>query len=783
MDHFRLTVADLPPLENVTKRLLVSDVAKTFDVLGWFAPSIIKAKILLQRLWEQKVDWDDPVPQPIHHDWLQWRRELKLLADKNIPRCYFPKDAKIVSVQLHGFSDASEQAYAGVVYLRMVDSAGGIHTSLVMSKTKVAPIKRLTIPRLELCGAHLLTQILHHCKEVFSLSLKDVFAWTDSTIVLNWLVGSPRRFKTYVGNRVSSIMELISPDRWNHVNGLENPADCASRGLFPSELLNFTLWWDGPKWLQLNPDKWPKQSTLPPNDPSQEGGEVCLHMTVVPCQPLMALDHYSTFTRLLRVTAWLMRFTRNCRARKRNLTQTIGPLSVQELNQAKSYWISFSQRAHFAKEVETLELGAQIPQSSSLLSLNPFLDEAKLLRVGGRESNSKLPYEKQHPLIIHGKHPLTKLLIHSEHIRLLHAGPTLLTASLCRQFHIVGCRKIVRSITRSCVTCRRKSAKPQPPMMGQLPMERITPDAVFDKIGIDYAGPIYIKQGSIRKPTILKAYVCVFVSLSVKAVHLELVSDLTTEAFIACLRRFIGRRGKPSTIWSDHGSNFVGATRQIKELIEFLQQQKTNETISDFCSCQNIDWVFIPEHAPHFGGLWEAAVKSFKTHLARVVVNIKLTFEELTTVLVQIEACLNSRPLGSLPCGDDGVDALTPGHFLIGRPLEALPDPSFSYQKFSLLRRWHLCQALVRHFWQRWSSEYLTTLQKFAKWRRPSKNISVGDVVVLREDRMVPTRWPLARVVKVHTGHDGGVRVITLKTRDGTYTRPVIKVALLIPCE
>ena len=149
--------------------------------------------------------------------------------------------------------------------------------------------------------------------------------------------------------------------------------------------------------------------------------------------------------------------------------------------------------------------------------------------------------------------------------------------------------------------------------------------------------------------------------------------------------------------------------------------------------------------------------EEFKTHLARVAANVKLTFEELTTMLVQIEACLNSRPLGSLPCGDDGVDALTPGHFLIGHPLEALPDPSFSYQKFSLLHRWHLCQALVRHFWQRWSSEYLTTLQKFAKWCRPSKNISIGDVVVLREDRMVPTQWPLARVVKVHTGHDGVV--------------------------
>ena len=548
LDHFRLTISDLPNPDTLTKRALVSDIAKTFDVLGWVSPTIIKAKIFLQKLWEEGTDWDDPVPSVIHEAWSQWRAELNLLSEQHIPRCYFPKDAEIVSVQLHGFSDASEQAYAGVVYLRMIDSTGNIHTSLVMSKTKVAPIKRLTIPRLELCGAQLLAQILYHCKEVFSTPLKDVFAWTNSTIVLNWLVGNPRRFKIYVSNRVSTIVELISPDRLNHVSGLENPADCASRGLFPSELLDFALWWDGPKWLRLSQDKWPKQCSLPPNHPSQESGEVCLCTTAVAEQPVLSLDRFSSFTRLLRVTAWSMRFTHNCRARERNLTRTIGPLSVIELNRARSYWISLSQRAHFTKEVKALKLKTRISQSSSLLPFNPFLDEAHLLRVGGRESKSKLTYETQHPLIIHGKHLLAKLLIRSEHVRLLHAGPTLLTASLCRQFHVVGCRKVIRSITRSCVTCRRKSARPQPPMMGQLPMERITPDAVFDKVGIDYAGPVYIKQGSVRKPTILKAYVSVFVSLSVQAVHLELVSDLTTEAFLACLRRFIGRRGKPATI-------------------------------------------------------------------------------------------------------------------------------------------------------------------------------------------------------------------------------------------
>ena len=320
--------------------------------------------------------------------------------------------------------------------------------------------------------------------------------------------------------------------------------------------------------------------------------------------------------------------------------------------------------------------------------------------------------------------------------------------------------------------------------MGQLPIERISPDLVFDRVGVDYAGPIYVKYGYVRKPTLVKSYVCVFVSLSVKAVHLELVSDLSTEAFIACLRRFIARRGKPSLIWSDHGSNFVGASRQIQELYELLQRPESHNCISNFCSMQSISWQFIPERAPHFGGLWEAAVRSFKRHLSRIVGEVKLSFEELTTVLAQIEACLNSRPLTPLPCAEDeGIEALTPGHFLIGRPIEALPDPSESSQPLALLKRWHLCQALVRHFWRRWATEYLTTLQRLNKWQKPSpSNISAGDVVVVREDETIPGRWPLARVIKSHPGKDGVVRVITIKTGDGKiYTRPVIKVVPLLP--
>ena len=286
IDHFRLTVSSLQDTDNMTKRALVSDIAKTYDVLGWFSPSIIKAKILLQRVWESKIGWDDLLPQAIHQSWLQWRLELHLLADRHIPRCYYPKHADIASVQLHGFCDASEDAYAGVVYFHAQEKRGNVYISLVISKTKVAPIKRLTIPRLELCGAKLLAQLLHHTQQALSMPTEDVFAWTDSTIVVSWLDGNPRRFKTFVGNRVSHIMQLIPPDRWNHVSSSDNPADCASRGLFPSELVDHELLWNAPDWLRLPSSNWPTHS---PELPAEEERDICLHVvtnTPVPVMPL-----------------------------------------------------------------------------------------------------------------------------------------------------------------------------------------------------------------------------------------------------------------------------------------------------------------------------------------------------------------------------------------------------------------------------------------------------------------------------------------------------------------
>ena len=311
-DNFRITVTELDYRNTITKRMLISDVSKTFDVLGWFSPTIIKVKILFQRLWELKMDWDDPVPMEIQLPWSQWRSELPILSTRLIPRCYFPHDVSIEGTQLHGFSDASENAYSAVTYFRFEDTSGNIHISLITSKTKVAPIKRLTIPRLELCGAYLLADLLSHVKEVFHIPMCDTYAWTDSTIVIDWLNGNPRRFKTFVGNRVSHILDHIPPDRWNHINGGDNPADCASRGLFPSELVSHDLWWTGPCWLQKDMSEWPKLSVTPPVIP-EELRDITLMSNVHLSEPIISLNRYSDFHHLKRITTWILRFVNNCR--------------------------------------------------------------------------------------------------------------------------------------------------------------------------------------------------------------------------------------------------------------------------------------------------------------------------------------------------------------------------------------------------------------------------------------------------------------------------------------
>ena len=231
--------------------------------------------------------------------------------------------------------------------------------------------------------------------------------------------------------------------------------------------------------------------------------------------------------------------------------------------------------------------------------------------------------------------------------------------------------------------------------MGLLPTERLRPTPPFTVTGIDYAGPLMCKRGNPRKPTIVKTYACLFVCFSTKAIHIELVSDLTSDAFLAALTRFTGRRGCPTTLFSDNGTNFVGANRQLQDLQKLLTSKTTQDQILNFTNAHRIEWRFSPSRSPHFGGLWESNIKNMKTLLRKTIGTHNLTFEELSTVLVEVEATLNSRPLHPLDStSPDGLSPLTPGHFIIGRPLRAPPSKVDLSSKMSNLRRWNLTKRL-----------------------------------------------------------------------------------------
>ncbi|XP_014293814.1 uncharacterized protein [Halyomorpha halys] len=372
---------------------------------------------------------------------------------------------------------------------------------------------------------------------------------------------------------------------------------------------------------------------------------------------------------------------------------------------------------------------------------------------------SEAPQDQKHPLLLPNDHHITRLVIDDIHIRHFHAGPTLTLSLLRSRFWVPRALKVIKSRTYRCTECRIQRAQPKVPLMGDLPSSRFERNQPFMQVALDYAGPLLIKASPRRKAAIDKAYFCIFVCMSTNAIHLELVSSLTTDAFLTALDRFVARRGLPRCIHSDSGTNFVGASKFLKDFYSFLKGN-ADRWVEHF-SPKNVEWRFIPPHAPNFGGLWETGVKSVKTLPTSVVGGQPLTFEELNTVLVRTLCTLNSRPL--CPMRDDSEDFnyLSPGHFLIGALLESIPLDIEKSPRLNLSSRWRLVQQSVSHVWSRWQRDYLNQLQQRTKWTKDHPGPSVGDLVVMIENRSMPGTWPVAQIAEVFPGKNGVVRVIS----------------------
>jgi hypothetical protein len=777
-DQLKYNISPMSIPNKTTKRNILSTICQIFDPLGLISPVIVSAKVLLQTLWTRNLDWDQAVPSDIKSRWLEIINGFNTVSGIQIPRKVIIKNS--TKIELHGFSDASERAYGAAIYLKTIDKSGHVQVQLLIAKSRVAPLKSLTIPRLELLAACLLAQLANKVIGTLNTEITQQFYWTDSTIVLAWLAREPIHWQTFVAHRVADIQSKTSINNWYHVDSADNPADILSRGASPSQLRDNALWWHGPSWLENSTENYQTIKITNQNlenIPEKKGLSIG---AVVTNEELDIFTKCSDFPKLKRVVAYVCRFINNAKRVNNKIT---GPLTTEELNVANNVIVKSIQKRSFAEEYHQLSTGGGIEKNSTIRNLSPFLDENGVIRVGGRIRNANLAYNQKHPVLIPKNHNVTEAIIRHFHVKNLHSGTQSTLASIRQQYWPIAGRNKIKQIIHKCISCFRAKPIIAQQKMGDLPVKRLEPARPFINSGLDYCGPILIKTHRGRgKQKTIKAYVCLFICLSTKAIHIELVSDLTADTFLDALKRFVSRRGTVKSIISDNATNFIKANKDLIDLHQFFQNSEISRKLVTTLSNENIQWKFIPPRTPNFGGLWEAGVKSVKFHIKRVVGETVLTYDELYTLLTRIEACLNSRPLVPMSNDPNDLTAITPGHFLIGEALTAPLEPDLTELKINRLSRHQLLERLRQHFWKRWRTEYLSYLQGRTKWQSPSPSLQPGDLVLLVEDNVPPLCWPLGRIQQVHPGSDGNVRVVTVKTNTGTYKRGVRKVCV-IPIE
>ena len=791
----------------LTKRGLLSMLSSVYDPLGFAGPFILKARLIVQDLCRHGFEWDEAIPEEYEEQWQQWIAALPEMKAVKVPRCLQPPpDAEAATTsdgrsvkgrersdivvgpeptlihsapvqpqsdtvterRLHHFADASQIAYGVVSYLRTEYASGRVTVALTMAKSRLAPIKATTIPRLELCAATLATRQDELLRRELDLELSPSQYWSDSTIVLWYVSHEEKRFQTFVANRVSEIRGRSEPTQWRHVPTDENPADDASRGTSPAELTG-RRWLEGPAFLKQPSEEWPVWEPSQPVDKEQlelRKEKVCMAVVGVPVDPIdTLLGRYSLWPAMRRGVARVMAIQKA----QRDGESVVMELTTEHLQEAENAIFKHLQRQNYMKEIAALEDCKPILRSSKLARLTPRLKEGLIVSTG-RLRNAPIPEAVRCPVVLPNDHHAVEVLIRHIHFSHGHAGREYMLAELRRRFWIIGATSIVRRVLGKCVECRRRAAQPCEQQMAQLPEDRVTPGgAAFKHVGVDYFGPFLAKRG---RGTV-KRYGCLFTCLTSRAVHIEVAHSLSTSSFMNCLSRFMARRGRPEVLRSDNGTNFVGADRELREAVSNLDNSALRDQLLD----QGIKWRFNPPQASHMGGVWERQIRTTRRVLTGLSREQQLSDDNLQTLMTTCEGIINNRPLTAASSDPNDLEALTPNHLLMLRPAAITPGPT--YDADALRKTWRQVQHLTELFWERWTREYLPLLRTRTKWQEPRRNVAVGDVVMIMDHPLPRDQWKLGRVEEIKPGDDGRVRVVRLRTQGGELTRPVSKLCLL----
>ena len=734
----------------MTKRKVLKLSASIYDPLGYLCPITARLKTIFQMLCKDKLDWDEIIPPEIKKVWEDAIQAMEQVRCLRIPR--FALSDSFCSIELHAFSDASKNVYCCVLYFRIFTKTGGICCRFLCSKSKVAPIKPTSIPRLELLGCKLLSKLVKDVKTAMTgrIEISRTCCWSDSKVALFWIKGVEKVWKPWVESRVKKVRNAIPNCEWNHVRGELNPADIPTRSI--KDKFDEDVWRNGPSFLS-SPDYSVDDSfdddtiadALTECKKGLSSSSVTTSLLASQSFPLnlhsiISCTRFGTLGKLLRVTSLVLRFIN--RLKKKKTPDSC--ITCQEYHNALDLWIR-SEQIEMTKE----ESFTRLQTSLSLF------EENGILRLRGRFGRANtIDYNQKHPIIIRDSH-FTKLIILDTHHLLLHQGVSSTLSHIRSKFWITRGKQTVRKYLSKCVTCKKSQGKTMNnPPTSDLPEFRIDCGHAFQVIGLDNAVPLFLKDSS-------KCYILLLTCATSRAVHLELTPDLSIPAFLRGFQRFTARRGTPDKIVNDNFKTF------------------RSTEVKSFMASHGVQQQFNLPASPWWGGFYERLVRSIKSTLRKVLGKKCLTFEELTTVLCEIESVINSRPLTSFT-EDDLQEVITPNHLIFGRDLH---KSRFEFNDTQIeqftAKRIRFVQTAIQHFWNRFRKEYFGELrQKHFYNQRKTKHPSVtpGDIVLIKDDMPTPrSQWKLGKIGQVISGADKVIRGVKLsnsfKTRKN-HNRP-----------
>ncbi|XP_055643908.1 uncharacterized protein LOC129780056 [Toxorhynchites rutilus septentrionalis] len=780
-----------------TKRIALRCIMSMFDPKQFLAPLLIHGRILMQDLWRSGIDWDEKIGEKHFQRWLKWTELFPLINNVSIPRCYLgdTRCNAYETVQLHVFADAGEDSYGCVAYFRFTDGEH-IHCSFVEAKAKVVPLQYISIPRKELEAAVLGARLMKTICENHSFTVKKRFLWSDSNAVVSWVKSDSRRYKPFVAHRIGEILSVTNPNDWRWVPTRSNAADDVTKWGKTTQISSNSRWFRGPDFLYQVEECWPEQNQQSVEIEEELRSSVLLHQIILPDAVMARVEHISKWRVLVRTVATMFRFASNCRRKIRNqqteallssketsteVPTVIVPLRQEEYLAAENCLWRVAQGEEFADEVKTLIRNEELPQdqrksiekSSLLYRLSPFLDEFGVVRMEGRTVAAEYAtFDVRFPIILPKNHLITRKLLEAYHRECGHGSRETVVNEVRQRFYIPGLRCLIDKVMRGCLWCKVRKTKPLVPRMAPLPRSRMAVTMhPFSFVGLDYFGPLEVVMGRRRE----KRWVALFTCLTVRAVHLEVVHNLTTQSCEMAIRRFVKRYGSPTEFFSDNGTNFVGASRDLMKQI-----QKINTECADTFTGSRTRWTFNPPSAPHMGGVWERMVRSVKESMTAFTDRKRLTDEVLQTALVEAESLINSRPLTYVSTNvQDDMEALTPNHFLRSCALgECMPSRNPVELAETLRNSYRQAQYEADEIWSRWQREYLPTMNRRTKWFTDQKPVAVGDLVYVADTEKRNT-WERGIVEEVFIGRDSRVRSAIVRTSSGVKKRPIAKLAVM----